>query len=138
VIGSIAAASVSLLVLPYFFKNRDPQSHELILPLLTVGSICSAIGAAGGLAFGIGLGGRDRWIKSLLGGMLGAGLGTVAYEVVGAIAFATDKTELAISMTAVTRAMLHVLVATLAAVGAALALGLSSKRRDPAPPPPAS
>ena len=85
----------SLLVLPYFFRNQDPHSQDLMLPLLTLGSICSAVGAAGGLAFGVGLGGRDRWMKSLLGGLLGAGLGTVVYEVVGALAFPADKTELA-------------------------------------------
>ena len=68
-----------------------------MLPLLTLGSICSSVGAAGGLAFGIGLGGRDRWMKSLLGGLVGAALATVVYELVGAIAFPTDKTELPIS-----------------------------------------
>jgi hypothetical protein len=134
VIGSIAGVSCSLLVLPNFFKNQDPQSQDLVLPLLTIGSICSAVGATGGLAFGIGLGGRDRWRKSLLGGLLGAGLGAVVYEVVGAIAFPAGKTELAISITQGTRAMLHVLVAALAAVGSALALGLSSKKRDAASP----
>jgi len=88
------------------------------------------VGAAGGLAFGIGLGGRDRWVKSLVGGLLGAALGTVAYEVIGAVAFPTDKTELPISLSPRTRAMLHLLVAVMAATGSALALGLSSTRRS--------
>jgi hypothetical protein len=134
VVGSMAGVSISLLVLPNFFKNQDPQSQDLVLPLLTIGSICSAVGAAGGLAFGIGLGGRDRWMKSLVGGLIGAGLGAVVYEVVGAMAFPADKTDRAISITPVTRAMLHVLVATLAAVGSALALSLSSRKRDAASP----
>ena len=67
VVGSIAGLSISLLVLPNFYKAHDPQSHDLMLPLLTLGSICSSVGAAGGLAFGIGIGGRGRWMKSLLG-----------------------------------------------------------------------
>jgi hypothetical protein len=134
VVGAIGGGSSSLLILPYFFKNQDPHSPDLMLPLLTIGSICAAVGATGGLAFGVGLGGRDRWVKSLVGGLLGAGLGAVVYEVVGAIAFPSDRTDLAISFTPVTRAMLHVLAATLAAVGAALALGLSFKKRDAASP----
>ncbi len=134
VVGSLAGASSSLLVLPTFYKNHDPQSQDLMLPILTVGSIASAVGAAGGLAFGLGLGGRDPWKKSPAGGLVGAALGAVAYELVGAIAFPADRTELPISNTLVTRAMLHVLVAGLAAVGSSLALGLSSRRRDLASP----
>jgi ABC-type transport system involved in cytochrome c biogenesis permease subunit len=134
-LGSVAAASISLLVVPYFFKKHDPQSQDMSLPLLTLGSICSSVGAAGGLAFGIGLGGRSRWVKSLVGGLVGAALATFVYEVVGGIAFPADKTELPISQTLVTRAMLHVLVATLTAVGSALALGLSSGKRDASPAP---
>jgi hypothetical protein len=134
VVGSIAGFSVSLLVLPNFFKNYDPQSHDLLLPLLTLGSICASVGAAGGLAFGIGLGGRDRWMKSLLGGLVGAALATVVYELIGAIAFPADKTELPISQTHATRVMLHVLVAALTAVGSALGLGLSAHKRHAGPP----
>ena len=136
VVGSIAGASVSLLVLPHFFKAYDPQSQDLVLPLLTLGSICSSVGAAAGLAFGIGLGARDHWLKSLVGGLIGAALATVVYEVVGAVAFPADKTELPISQTYATRAMLHVLVGSLTAVGSALglSLGLSSKKRSAGPP----
>jgi hypothetical protein len=135
VVGAGATAAVSLLAVPYFFKNHDPQSHDLTLPLLTLASIGSSIGAAGGLAFGIGIGGRDRWLKSLVGGLIGAALGTVIYEIVGAIAFPAARTHLPISETATTRAMLHILVAGYAGVGAAYALGLSSKKRAAGPAP---
>jgi hypothetical protein len=129
VVGSIAAIVTSLVVLPIFFKTHDPQSQDLVLPILTLGSICSAVGAAGGLAFGIGLGARQDWLKPLAGGLVGAALATVVYEFVGAIAFSADRTELPISDAHATRAMFHVLVATLTAVGAALGLGLSSRDR---------
>jgi hypothetical protein len=135
VAGAIAGASVSLLVLPNFFKMYDPQSQDLVLPLLTLGAICSSIGAASGLAFGIGLGGRDRWMKCLVGGLVGAALATVAYELVGAVAFPTARTELPVSHTYATRAMLHVLVAAFAGIGSALALGLSSTKRNARPLP---
>jgi hypothetical protein len=132
----MAGVSVSLLVLPRFFKTHDPQSQDLVLPLLTLGTICSAVGAAGGLAFGVGLGGRDRWKKTLLGGLVGAALATVVYETIGAIVFATDRTELPISQTYATRIMLHGLVAVWAAVGSALGLGLSIRDRSAGPRPP--
>jgi hypothetical protein len=132
-VGSIAGASVSLLVLPIFCKRYDPQSQDLVLPLLTLGAICSSVGAAGGLAFGIGLGGRDRWMKSLVGGLIGAALATVAYELVGAVAFPTSRTELPISRAYATRAMLHVLVATFAGVGSALDLSSRTRSADPLP-----
>jgi hypothetical protein len=134
VLGAIAGGSISLLVLPHFFKTYDPQSQDLVLPLLTLGSICLSVGAAGGLAFGIGLGRRGHWLKSLVGGLVGAALATVIYEVVGAIAFPSDRTDLPISETHATRAMFHVSIAALTAVGSALGLGLSSKRNRPARP----
>jgi hypothetical protein len=134
-LGAIAGASVSWLVLPNFFKRYDPQSQDLVLPLLTLGAICSSVGAAGGLAFGIGLGGRDRWIKSLVGGLIGAALASVAYELVGALAFPTSRTELPVSLAYSTRAMLHVLVGAFAGVGSALALDLSSRTRKTGPLP---
>jgi hypothetical protein len=134
VLGSLAGISTSFLVLPHFFRTHDPQSQDLVQPLLTVGAICSSVGAAGGLAFGIGLGRRDQWLKSLVGGLVGAALATVVYEVVGAIAFPADRTELPISESAATRAMFHVLVAALASVGSARGLGLSSKSDRSAKP----
>lgn len=106
------------------------------MPLLTVGAIATAVGAAAGLAFGIGLGGRERWGKALVGGLIGAALGTAAYELVGAMAFPTAKTELPISHERLTRAMLHISVAVLASAGAALALGLSPRKPAGTPPKP--
>ncbi len=133
-LGAIAAASISLLVVPHFFKTHDPQSQDLMLPMLTVGSICSVIGGAGGLAFGVGVGGRGRWMKSLLGGLVGAALATVAYELIGAVAFATDKADLPISEAVATRAMLCLLVALFAAAGSALGLGLTFRKPNASPP----
>jgi hypothetical protein len=120
--------------LPHFFKTHDPQSQDLLLPLWTLGSISSAVGAAGGLAFGLGLGGRDRWRKTTAGGLIGAALATVVYEFAGAVAFPAARTELPISHESATRAMYHVLVAVLAAAGSTLALGLSAGNKDGTPP----
>jgi hypothetical protein len=76
----------------------------------------------GGLAFGLGLGGRGRWKATVLGGLVGAAAGTVLYEIIGAIAFASSKTDLPLSSSIATRAMAQLLVPLLAASGAVLAL----------------
>jgi hypothetical protein len=122
VLGTAAPGSISLVLLSLFFKRYDPQSGDLVFPLLTHGAIWSTVGAVGGLAFGLGLGGRGRWKSTLAGGIGGAAAATVVYEIAGAVAFATSKTDLPLSTWITTRGMAQLLVAILSAVGAALAL----------------
>jgi hypothetical protein len=122
VLGTVAAGSLALVLVNVFFKRYDPQTGDLVLPLLTHGAIWSIVGAVGGLAFGLGLGGRGRWKSTLVGGILGAAAATIVYEIVGAVAFATSKTDLPLSTSITTRGMAQLLVAILSAVGAALAL----------------
>ena len=103
-----------------FFARHDPQSVDLVLPLLTHGAIWSAVGAIGGLALGVGIGGQGRWKATLAGGLVGGGAATVIYEIVGALAFASSKTELPLSSSVTTRVMAQLLVAILSAMGAVL------------------
>jgi hypothetical protein len=127
-LGTTAAVSVALVLVSNFFKRHDPQSGDLVLPLLTHGAIWSVVGAIGGLAFGLGLGGQGRWKATLVGGLVGAAAATVIYEIVGALAFASNKTDLPLSSAIATRGMAQLLVAILSAVGAVLALRQSAKR----------
>src|SRR5262249_32114368 len=92
----------------------------------------SVVGAAGGLALGLGLGGLGQALRAGLGGLLGAALGATAFEAVGALAFPTEETDQPISKTWVTRLIARVLVAVLAAAGAAVAL--QAGRRAGRPP----
>lgn len=121
-LGTAAAASSALVLVTYFFKEFDPHSGDLVLPLLTQGAIWSVVGAIGGLAFAMGIGGKHRWMKTVLGGLVGAAAATVIYELVGAIAFSSDKTDLPLSHSITTRVMAQLLVAILSAVGVILAL----------------
>ena len=61
-----------------------------MVPLLTQGAIWAGIGAVSGLVFAVGLGGRSRWITTLVGGLLGAAAAAIVYEIVGALAFPSD------------------------------------------------
>jgi hypothetical protein len=121
-------SSASWLLVSQFFKTHEPQSTDLMLPLLTHGAIWSAAGEIGGRALGRGHGGRRRWLAAVVGGLGGGAAATVVYEIVGAVAFATANTHLPVSDRITTRAMAQLLVAILSAVGAALALQQGSKR----------
>jgi hypothetical protein len=83
--GAAATAAVAAIVVPVFFKLHDPQASGLLLPLLCHGAIWGSIGAAGGLAFAIGLGDRFLVLKAIAGGIAGALVATVLYEIVGAV-----------------------------------------------------
>jgi hypothetical protein len=133
VLGAASAAALALLLVSLFFKQYDPQSGDLVLPLFTHGAIWSALGGVGGLAFGLGLGTKGRWKATLVGGFLGAAAAAIIYEIVGAVAFATSKTDLPVSATPTTRALADILFATLAALGAALPIALSKGRDGAAP-----
>jgi vacuolar-type H+-ATPase subunit I/STV1 len=134
-LGAAAVGLMALVLVSIFFQRHDPQSGDLVLPLLTHGAIWSAVGAIGGLAFGLGLAGRGRWKATLVGGLVGAAAATIVYEIVGALAFASDKTDLPVSSSITTRAMAQLLVAILSAVGAVLALRQSAKREASSPAP---
>jgi MFS family permease len=127
-LGTAVAGSTAFVLVSIFFKRHDPQSGDLVLPLLTHGAIWSTVGAIGGLAFGLGLGGQGRWKATLVGGLVGAVAATIVYEIVGALAFASSKTDLPVSSSITTRGMAQLLVAILSAVGAVLALRQSAKR----------
>jgi hypothetical protein len=127
-LGTSVTAPLSLALVSYFFKTHDPQSNNLLLPLLTHGALWSAVGAIAGLAFGLGLGGKGRWKATLVGGLAGAAAATIIYEIVGALAFASSKTDLPLSASIASRGMAHLLVAILSAVGAAWASRQSPRR----------
>jgi len=61
-----------------------------------------------------------------LGGLVGAAAATVIYEIVGALAFASDKTDLPLSSSITARGMAQLLVAIVSAAGAVLALRQSA------------
>ena len=128
-LGTAAVGCLALVLVSIFFKRYDPQEGDLVLPLLTHGAIWSAVGAIGGLAFGLGLGGQGRWKATLLGGLVGAAAATIVYEIVGALAFPSSKTDMPVSSSITTRGLAQLLVAILSAGGAVLALNQSPKKK---------
>ena len=77
VLGGAAGAGTTMVLLPYYHAARAALSDEdynedLALALRTHGGIWIAIGAAAGLALGIGLGNWTRMARAVIGGILGA------------------------------------------------------------------
>ena len=95
VLGAAAGAGAAVAAVPLASRvhERDPgkMSAEMASSLLVHGLPWAAVGAAGGLAFGIGLGGRSWPSRGLLGGLLGAIAGTFLYEIIGAMALPDHK-----------------------------------------------
>jgi len=94
-LGAAAGAGAMLIALPIasHVHDRDPgtMSAEMASSLLVHGLPWGAVGTLGGLAFGIGLGGRARAGRGLLGGLLGGVAGAILYEIIGALALPGSK-----------------------------------------------
>jgi hypothetical protein len=132
VLSAAAVAGVSAVGVPAFYRFRDAFSDEVFPSFLLHGAVWVAAGASAGLAWGVGsAGGHPHAVRCLLGGALGALLGTAAYEVAGAVFFATADTAEPIAATATTRLLAWLFPATLAVAGA-LTLFRPRLRRSPA------
>ncbi|MDR3622228.1 MAG: hypothetical protein P4L85_22955 [Paludisphaera borealis] len=132
VLGGIAGGVPAAVATPLFYGWRDSQSTDLLAPLLMHAAIWSAVGAAAGAAFGFGLGDRRRRVETLVGGLAGALAAAIVYEILGALAFPVDHTDLPVSRSSVTRAAAHMLVAVLTAVGAAWGASIAETQKGPA------
>lgn len=121
--GALAGAGPTLLLVTLYYRSFERYAPDgLTEPLLMHAGIWGAIGAAGGLAFGLGTGGRGQGLRGLVGGLVGAVLGAAIYEVVGAMFFPLSRTFQPSASEWPPRLMARLLVATLAAAGAALAV----------------
>jgi hypothetical protein len=121
-LGAIAGAGSASLAVPFFLRNEDTTvADDLILPLLTHGAIWSALGAAGGLALGIGLRATPSLtVRLTLGGLFGALIATTVYELIGGLAFPFDQTGQPISAGSGSRLFARLVLAIAVTAGAIL------------------
>ena len=123
VLTSVLGAGISLLLLPYCLKAQlDHTDNDLIIALIMHGLIWGPVGAVAGLAFAVGLGERRLMVHALTASLVGAVLGTVAFELIGAAFFSSSETVNPISVTWPTRLMARLLVTTGTAVALAMIL----------------
>ena len=111
VLGAAAGAAAARVLVPIFLRNEDTQAEDLLLPLLTHGGAWSLVGAVAGLCLGLGFEGPgSRALRPVLGGLAGAILATILYEVIGAVAFPLDQTGQPISASAGSRLLARLVV----------------------------
>jgi hypothetical protein len=134
-LGGIAGGGSAALAVPFFLRNEDTTvSDDLILPLLTHGAIWSALGAAAGLALGIGLRApASQTLRLTLGGLLGAVVATTIYELVGGLAFPFDQTGQPISAGIGSRLFARLVLAIAVAAGAILPTRRARQRKVEVP-----
>jgi hypothetical protein len=121
ILGTAAGALPALAVMPWQFRHRhdDPSTSSLFMPLLIHLGLWSTVGLAAGLAFGVGAGASppSRIIRAALAGLVGAMMGTVVFEVVGAVLFPMAHTPDPFSATSGTRLMARLCVAGFVGLG---------------------
>ena len=132
VLGAVAGAALtfgtSLAALPFYFRAHDVASEELsrdvLLPMLVHVGAWSGVGLAGGLALGLGLGirgklGMMRAYRAALGGLMGAAIGGVVFDLIASLAFQEQSGE-PLSRTWATRLIARFAVAVVASAMAAV------------------
>jgi hypothetical protein len=118
ILGGAVGAGMALGMVRLYYLDYNPHSNSLLLPLLVHGGIWSTLGLVAGTSLGIGLGGRGRILQAGLGGLLGAILATLIYEVVGALAFPMAKTHHPVSEDSTSRLFADLTLTLLVAAGA--------------------
>jgi hypothetical protein len=115
--GGCAAAGL----VPYYLAHVNRDADDLLLPFLLHAGSWAPIGAAAGLAYGVGMRGFRGALVALLGGLVGALIGTLVFEVIAPFAFPLAKTSEPISVTWGSRLLARLSIALFTAAGAALA-----------------
>jgi hypothetical protein len=126
--GGAVGAGVSRALVPISENYSQLLSDNLGYPLLIHGGIWSAIAAAAGLAFGLGTAHRGTIPRAILGAVVGALLGTAAYEIAGALAAPLAETTRALSLTPATRLLARLAVTIPTVLGAVWAVRSADDR----------
>jgi hypothetical protein len=134
VLGAAGGAGAALAAVPLATRvhDRDPgnMSVEMASSLMVHALPWAAVGAMGGLAFGVGLGRGIRAGRGLLGGLIGAVAGAFLYEVIGALALPSTKTVDPIAASWGIRLLAQTLAIIPAAAGAAMLVPGRADRRS--------
>jgi hypothetical protein len=117
--GGTAGVAGSYLVIPFHYEYKDPSGTEIGQSVLTHGMIWGLVGLGAGVAYGISRSRPTRLtvFRSAQGGLIGALIGTVLYELIGGLAFPLARTTDAISASAWTRLLACMAIALGTAVG---------------------
>lgn len=133
VLGAASASLFSMMAVPLFFKLRGRTEVDLIPSMAVHAAIWMPMALGIGLGFGLVTGARGRLlIQTCVSAAIGALIGTVAYEMIGAALLASDETGEPIASTAVARIAATAIVGLFVGVGLAVAPRLDSTGGTPA------
>jgi MFS family permease len=114
VLGASFGAASSYGLTPIYFHRMG--TADVTFSLLIHLGIWTAVGAASGAAFGVGSGSRDVLVRSLVGGITGAALGTLLFDISGAF-LPLAHTERPLSEEAGTRLAANIVLCLCVAIG---------------------
>jgi len=121
ILGTGAVVGSSFCVMPSYITNKNFYGEGVLAPLLLHGALWVPVGAMGGLALGLGVGGWSRTARAVVGGLAGAALGTLVNEMASAVLFPLARTYQPLSDTWDSRVVARLTVALSSAVVAVAA-----------------
>ena len=132
-LGAGLCAGVSLATVKPFTEALIVNSdYDIIISMSMHGLLWGLAGAAAGLAFAVGLGGGGRLVLlAPVAGFIGAVLGAIAFDLVGAGLFSQAETGEPISTTWTSRLVARLLVALATAAGVILILPAARPAGEP-------
>lgn len=113
----------------FYNPHREAEGHTLLPVMLLHLLIFGSIGAVSGLSFGLGCGRAGAWHQAMVGGLIGAMFGAVLAEMVGAVVFPNDKTDLPVSVTMASRLLYRVIIGITMTIGLGLAMSDRTKTK---------
>ncbi len=131
VLGLVLGLLVSHRAYLIFLKSVDPNSDDLLVPILTHGLVWGLIGGVAGLAYGLGSGAGVG--RAAAGGIAGGILAAGAFQVLGAIVFASAHTTQPLAEGTAPRLAAQVLMALLAAAAIGLTRPTVLAETEPRP-----
>jgi hypothetical protein len=132
--GALAGWGLSTELVPLFFRFLDPESGLVWLFAAHAG-IFGGVGAAGGLALGVGLGDRAASWRAIIAGFCGGLAGAFLLETFLAVGYPLLRTFEPVPPERLPRLEAHLAVAVCSALLASIAAGSPKRSSDSEPVP---
>jgi hypothetical protein len=129
ILGGLAGAGMARWLVPIYYDNLS--AGDLTYSLEVNGGIWGAVGAAAGLAFGLGRGGPGRMLRLAVAGLAAGGLAMALFVFAGSILDPRAMADRPVSLTPASRLTARLLLSLLVAVGLGLSDGSDVEDRHP-------
>lgn len=131
-VGAGVVAGVTFVTVPLFYEHENPETG-LLVPGLIHGAFAAVVGLVGGLALGLGRGGWKAAVMGGAGGLFGAIIGVVVYEMIVSVAFPLIRLESPLPPETVPHLLLHLTIVLPVAFLAASFAHPKGRKPDPVP-----